>query len=637
MEITDIKKVLLQYWGYSSFRPLQEDIIMSALNGHDTLALMPTGGGKSICFQVPALAKEGICIVVSPLIALMKDQVDNLLKKNIKAAAIYSGLHHNEIDIILDKCIYDNIKFLYVSPERLETDMFLKRVTKMNINLLAIDEAHCISQWGYDFRPPYLRIAALRTIINKAPVLALTATATKEVVKDIQEKLNFKNGNIFVKSFERKNLTYFAFKQENKLDTLLKICNKNKGTAVVYVRNRKKTREIAEFLIRNKISAAYYHAGLDIKVREARQKDWMQNKARIMVSTNAFGMGIDKPDVRFVVHMDLPDCIEAYFQEAGRGGRDEKRAFAVILYEDSDIIDARNNLSNTYPEIQLMKRIYQAICNYLQVPLGGGVDQAFDFDLNIFSETYNFSPIVVFNTLRFLEKDGYLLMSEAMSSPSKVYIPISKEDLYRFQIQNEKFDGFIKILLRSYGGLLNDFVKISEMLIAKRAQIDVNNVRSILTYLDKINIINYSPVNTKPQIIFLTQRIEAKDLFFSPEHYQERKKAATIRLEKMINYVKNETKCRSKFLLSYFGENDSMRCGTCDICRKRNQLNLSQIEFDDIVEQIKPLLKEKNYRIEELSAELPNINNNNLVNIIQWLTDNEKIKMDTDNSYIWIK
>ncbi len=637
MSDIDIKQILFRHWGYGNFRPLQEDIIMSVINGHDTLALMPTGGGKSICFQVPALAKEGICIVVTPLIALMKDQVDNLSKKNIKAAAIYSGMHYNEIDIILDKCIYDNIKFLYVSPERLENEMFMKRATKMNVNLLAIDEAHCISQWGYDFRPPYLRIADLRKIINKTPVLALTATATKEVVKDIQEKLDFKNSNVFVKSFERKNLTYYVFKQENKLDILLKMCNKNKGSAIVYVRNRKKTRDIAEFLIRNNIPATYYHAGLDLKVREARQKDWMNNKTRIMVSTNAFGMGIDKPNVRFVVHMDIPDSIEAYFQEAGRAGRDEKKSFAVILYEDSDIIDAKKNLAATYPDLHLMKRIYDAICNYLQIPLDGGVDQTFDFDLNVFSDTYNFNSTIVFNTLRFLEKDGYLMMTEALSSPSKIFIPVSKDELYRFQIQNEKYDGFIKILLRSYGGLFNDFVKISEMLLAKRAQIDINAVKSILVHLDKCGIINYSPINTKPQIIFLSKRIDSKDLFFSQEHYYERLKAASTRLDKMIEYILNETKCRSRFLLEYFGEINALRCGTCDICRKRNQINLSQVEFDDIIEHIKPLLKERACKIEELSTKFPNINNNSLVTVIQWLTDNEKIKINEDNSYVWRK
>jgi len=633
---TDIKQILYYYWGYRTFRPLQEDIINSVLNGHDTLALMPTGGGKSICFQVPALAKEGICIVVSPLIALMKDQVEHLLKKNIKAAAIYSGLHYNEIDIILDKCIYNEIKFLYVSPERLETELFLKRLHKMNVNLLAIDEAHCISQWGYDFRPPYLKIVNIRNIISNTPVLALTATATKEVINDIIEKLNFKEHNLFIKSFERKNLTYYVFKQENKHETLLKICNKNKGSGIIYVRNRKKTKEISEFLIKNKISATYYHAGLDMNVREARQKEWMSEKTRIMVATNAFGMGIDKPNVRFVIHLNIPDCIEAYFQEAGRAGRDEKQAFAVILYQNSDIAEAQNNLKSSYPEPQLMKNIYTSICNYLQIPVGSGADQAFDFDLNLFSERYNFSPVIVFNTIRFLEKEGLLMMNEAMSSPSKIFIPISKEELYRFQIKNEKYDGFIKLILRSYGGLFTDFVNISEALLAKRAQTDINTIKTLLNNLDKLKIINYVPTNTKPQIIFLSPRIESKNLIFSKEHYHDRFKAAKIRLNKMIDYLENETKCRSQFLLSYFGEKDSIRCGKCDICKKRNLLNVSQIEFDYIVEQIKPLLKTKPYKLEELSTMLTNINTNHLTIVIQWLADNEKIKINPDKSYTWI-
>jgi ATP-dependent DNA helicase RecQ len=394
-------EILEKYWGFKNFRPLQEEIINAVLNGKDTLALLPTGGGKSICFQVPAMLKEGICIVVSPLIALMKDQVDNLLNKGIKAIAITSSMHKREIDIALDNCIHGNIKFLYLSPERLETEIVQVRLQKMNISLIAIDEAHCISQWGYDFRPSYLKIELLRELLPKTPVLALTATATKEVVKDIQEKLHFKKENVFQESFERKNVAYIVLNEEDKLARLLKLATNVKGTGIVYVRNRKTTQDIANYLISNQLSADFYHAGLDTKTREQKQNNWIQNKTRIIVCTNAFGMGIDKPDVRFVAHIDLPDSLEAYFQEAGRAGRDGKKSFAVLLYNASDKINLERNIELNFPTIDEIRQTYQALANYYQIATGAGLGTTYNFDITAFCDNYKLQAITVFNSLKF--------------------------------------------------------------------------------------------------------------------------------------------------------------------------------------------------------------------------------------------
>ncbi|MEI7662601.1 MAG: ATP-dependent DNA helicase RecQ [Bacteroidota bacterium] len=414
-----LQQILLKYWGYSRFRPLQEEIIQSVLDGKDTLALLPTGGGKSLCFQVPALAMDGICIVISPLIALMKDQVDNLKKRGIPAASLHSGMHPDEIDLVIGNCRFGETRLLYISPERLATDKMRELIRHIKVSLLAVDEAHCISQWGHDFRPPYMQIANIRSLIPGTPVLALTATATPLVVKEIQQNLEFKRENVFQKSYERKNLTYLVFREEDKLRRLIKIITKVRGPVIVYVRNRRQTKEIAEYLRKNGLSADFYHAGLDSKTREKRQSAWISEESRIIVSTNAFGMGIDKPNVRLVVHLDLPDSIEAYFQEAGRAGRDEKRAYAVLLYETADIIDSRHNLKLSYPGLPVIRDIYQALGNYLQLPVGMGKDLQCDFDLADFARQYNFQPVIVFNCLRFLEKEGYVMLTEGLHHPSK--------------------------------------------------------------------------------------------------------------------------------------------------------------------------------------------------------------------------
>lgn len=626
-------KILTKYWGYANFRPLQQEIINSLLEGHDTLALLPTGGGKSICFQVPALAREGVCLVVSPLIALMKDQVANLNKLGIKAVAIFSGLSSSEIDIALDNCIYGQTKFLYLSPERLTTDIFRTRIHKMKVSLIAVDEAHCISQWGYDFRPPYLRIAEIREFLPQVPLIAVTATATSDVVKDICQKLELKNEKIFLKSFERKNLTYAVLKEEDKLQRLLKICRKVSGTGIIYVRNRRKTREIADFLRKNGISADYYHAGLDAKIRDEKQHAWTREKIRVIASTNAFGMGIDKPNVRFVVHMDLPDSPEAYFQEAGRAGRDEKKAYAVLLFNQSDIIDLDRFFENSYPPPDFIRNVYNALGNYLQLAAGSGKDKRFDFSLADFCSHYRLERITTFNALKILEKEGYLLLSEAFAHPSKILILLNKEDLYRFMVATPFYDPFLKVLLRSYTGLFTEFTRIDEAELASRLKINRAQVHNHLWKLHQLRVLHYDPQNTKPQITFSQPRQQTQDLVISAENYADRKKYARLRVEAMKSYVLSENRCRSIILLEYFGEKNAHRCGACDICLERNKLDLSKLEFDHALSLIKPVLQNHSMSIKELLEKIQSqMPEKKIVKVIQWLMDNGKIKSDPQNN-----
>lgn len=631
------QQVLLKYWGYSSFRLLQEEIINSILTGNDTLALMPTGGGKSICFQVPALMKDGICLVISPLIALMKDQVENLKKKNIKAIAITSAMSKREIDISFDNCIYGDYKFLYLSPERLETELARIRIQHMKVNLLAVDEAHCISQWGYDFRPSYLKIAELRELLPSVPILALTATATPVVAKDIQQKLLFKKENLLRKSFERKNLAYVVLNEEDKAGRLLKIAEKLKGTGIVYVRNRKRTQEIADFLRRNKISADYYHAGLESHTRNIKQDVWIKNKTRIIVCTNAFGMGIDKPDVRFVVHLDLPDCLEAYFQEAGRAGRDEKKSYAVLLYNNSDKIELEDHLQTSFPPLAEIKKVYQALGNYFQLPEGTGEGSSFDFDIHTFCSNYNLNPVTTFSSLKFLEKEGYISLSDAFFQPSRILCLLNKENLYKFQVEHPAFDDFIKLLLRSYSGLFDNYTRISEQETGKRTGKSFQDVQKIFRTLEKQEVISYLPQTEMPQLFFLTERMDAKDIFISKENLQLLKEKAQERAAWMIHYAEAKTKCRSQILLSYFGETDSYRCGICDFCVERNKLDVSNLEFETVTGQIKNLLAKQPLTLTELVTGVKNSSEDKTIKVIQWLTDNEKIIHDQENKLIWHK
>lgn len=631
-----IQQILIKYWGFNSFRPLQEDIINSVLDGNDTLALLPTGGGKSICFQIPGLAKEGICIVISPLIALMKDQVGNLNKRGIKAYAIYSGMHKKEIDLILENCAYGNTKFLYVSPERLDTKLLRERIKKMNVNLLAIDESHCISQWGYDFRPQYLKIAEIRDFLPTTPVMALTATATPEVVTDIQDKLEFKNPRIFQKSFERRNLTYTVFYEEDKLGRILRIINNVKGSGIIYARNRRKTRELAEFLYKNKISADYYHAGLSPEVRDTTQDAWIKGKRRVIVATNAFGMGIDKPDVRFVVHVDLPDSLEAYFQEAGRGGRDEEKAYAVLLYDNNDISNAEKSLKQSYPDLKIIRNVYKALGNHYQLAVGSGKNLSFDFNISEFSKKFNFDTPTVYNSLKLLEKDGYLILSNTFNNPSKINFGVNKDYLYRFQVKNAYYDNFIKLILRNYTGVFTSFIKIDENELARKSKLDTNKVIKLLKELANLGVITYVQKKTKPQLIFVCERLDTKDIVFSKMNYQDRKNAAVVRQNAVINYASDVSHCRSQILLSYFGEKKSKRCGSCNVCLERNKADLSKFEFDTILNKIKPLLSEKEYTINELVDKSHGISEEKIIKVISWLVDNNKIE-HFENKIRWVR
>jgi len=630
------KQILQQYWGHHQFRPLQEEIIDAVLNGDDALALLPTGGGKSICFQVPAMVKDGICIVISPLIALMKDQVEGLKRKGIRAVAIFSGMRADEVDVAFDNCIHGNVKFLYLSPERLSSELARERISQMKVNLIAVDEAHCISQWGYDFRPPYLKIAEIRELLPAVPVLALTATATPEVRDDIMQKLLFSKPNIFLKSFERKNLSYVVFYEEDKFSRMLNVIRKVQGSGIVYVRSRKRTREIAEFLQHNKVPSHYYHAGLPQADRSKRQDEWLHGKVTAMVATNAFGMGIDKPDVRWVLHMDVPETPEAYYQEAGRAGRDEKTAYAVLLYQQTDVVNLQSQLEHSYPPPEQVEKVYQAVANFLQVPVGGGLGVSYDFNLFSFCDTFKLDPVNTYSCLKVLESEGYLVAGEAIARQSKIHISVNGADLYNFQVQQAGYDNFIKVLLRSYEGLFDDFVNINETDIAKRTGMNAENVARSLRYLEKVNILRYVPKKDSPQLSFLLSRVAADRLELNKKSIAERKKRAVLKMKAMIEYITEKDKCRSSMLLNYFGESTSHRCGVCDYCRNRNKLDLNEIEFKGIRDKIKTAVMKKHLPLNELVSEIHIPNDDKALKIIQWLLDNEHLRYTKKNELEWV-
>jgi len=598
------REILKQYWGYSEFRPLQEEIVLSASQGRDTLALMPTGGGKSVTFQVPALAKEGICLVITPLIALMNDQVENLRARKIKAMAIHSGMTGHEIGIALDNCIYGDYKFLYLSPERLKTELFRIRVQKMKVNLIAVDEAHCISQWGYDFRPAYLEIPELRKLLPGVPVLALTATATSRVAKDIMQNLSFGKEHVLKKSFERKNLVYAVRKTEDKFRELLKIAGKVEGSAIIYVRNRKKTREVAELLQREGHKATFYHAGLKYDDRLGRQREWQSGKIRIMVSTNAFGMGIDKPDVRFVLHVDLPDSPEAYFQEAGRAGRDGKRAWAILLYGDSDerMVDRRIEIN--FPPFSVIREIYHALFNYLQVPVGAGKGMSYDFVLGDFLSAFKFNALTVASSLGILAREGYLVITEEINNPSRIHFTVGRDELYRFQLSNPEFDTFLKVMLRSYTGLFSQYVAFDEATLARRTNTTRDKVYQYLLKLAGLQIVSYIPKRKNPVITLLEERLEAKNIHLSAERYKFRKERYTERINELLEYARNDNKCRSQYLLTYFGELNAQRCGQCDVCVAGNALPEDHPDPREIRTQLLQLLSESPTDLETLTGKL---------------------------------
>ena len=630
----EIRQILSRFWGFEEFRSLQEEIILSVLSGKDTLALMPTGGGKSVTFQVASLAREGICIVVTPLIALMKDQVDQLNKRKIKATAIHSGMTRHEIDVTLNNCVFGDFKFLYLSPERLGTELFLTRVRDMKVNLIAVDEAHCISQWGYDFRPSYLKISSLREVLEGVPVLALTATATPEVCDDIQERLSFQEKNLLSKSFDRENLGYIVRHTEDKERELCGIILKLKGSGIVYARNRKKCRELALLLKEKGVSADFYHAGLKQDIRNQRQQGWTTNQYRVMVATNAFGMGIDKPDVRFVIHADLPDTPEAYFQEAGRAGRDGNTAWAILLFSPADKRLAEQRVEVNFPGIPKIRDVYKALCNYLQIAHGSGKGQQYDFELGEFLHRFRFSAMVANSALKILSTEGYIAITDAFNNPSRIKFQVERDGLYNFQVKNAGFDGFIKLLLRSYSGLFSQYVRIDEAFLARRSGLSPERVYNYLKTLSSRHIIRYIPRKEVPVITFLEERLDEKNLLISPERYNFRKERYKRRINEILRYASVETLCRNQFLLSYFGQMDTPACGRCDVCRSEETPKPGSGEFQSMVEVIAKQLQTDSKGLEELVSE-SGLDPEKAVRIVEWLVDQGKVVREKSLMLRW--
>ena len=618
--------ILKKYWGYSEFRPLQEDIINAVLEGKDVLALLPTGGGKSICFQVPGLALDGLTIVVTPLISLMRDQVEQLNKRQIKAAAIYSGMPAREIDIILDNCAYGDIKFLYLSPERLKTELMRQRVLKMNVSLIAIDEAHCISLWGFDFRPPYLQISEFREIAGpEIPMIALTATATEKVINDIVEKLDLQEPGIFSRSFARENISYSVRNELDKQRKLLEVLRKTDGSGIVYVNSRRETRDLAAFLSKNAIKADFYHAGLSAEVRNIKQESWIADETRIIVATNAFGMGIDKPDVRIVVHMEVPSSPEAYYQESGRAGRDGKPSFSVIIYNDNDVSRLKNMVEQSNPGPDYLKRIYQALANHLSVAVGASENASYDFDIAAFCNHFNFEPRAAYLAIKKLENEGFIQLNEAFQNPSRVWILLNRQDLYRFQIENSEYDPLIKALLRLYGGeLMNQLSKVSEGRIATSLDTTAAEIQKGLSHLDKMDILDYDMQKDKPQLMFMEQRYDSDNLPLDMKAIKERTSNEFKKVEAMISYVENDQRCRSQILLDYFGEVSYDRCGNCDTCLGQKQKD-EIVHRDQYHEQILHILKEGPHYIEELISEIEPESEEELQMIVREMIDQGSI------------
>lgn len=625
-------EILKTYWGYDSFRTPQEEIINHVAQGNDTIALLPTGGGKSICFQVPALMRKGLCIVVSPLIALMKDQVDHLNKRGIKAEALHSGMHYKEMDRILDNAIQGMYSFLYVSPERLKTELFLARAIQMPISLLAIDEAHCISQWGYDFRPSYLDIISFRTILQDVPCIALTASATSKVVADIIQLLNLKKTKIFRKSFARENLSYTVLNEENKENKLLAILKKVQGSAVVYVRNRKRTKEISDFLQRNGISSSYYHAGLTHEERNSRQEQWISNALRVIVSTNAFGMGIDKPDVRLVVHMDIPPDLESYYQEAGRGGRDSKKAYAILLFAKYDIEQVRKSVEDQKITPTEVKNIYDALCEYLIIPVESGNQSSFNFSIDDFVLQKKISYSKVMNALKLHEQMSLLHCTEAVFTPSKIMITCSKEDLYRLELEHPQYEPLLKVLLRSYGGIFDTPVIIRESFIASRLKTTVEKVKKALVQLHTFQFISYVPESDTPKITFIQNRIPSSNLPLHQLHFIELNKNKDEKCKEMIYYVQNKEKCRTRIICRYFDEDLINDCGICDICIEQKKSKNHSIDMPNIIAKINDILHIESCSFEMLQQRCL-IPDEKLNQALDWMIHTGQITQDSKLYY----
>lgn len=586
------KEILKQYWNYDNFRGIQEEIIESIGKGHDTLGLMPTGGGKSITFQVPALAQPGLCLVITPLIALMKDQVRNLRDRGIKALAVYSGMTREEIVVALENCIFGDYKFLYISPERLDTDIFRAKLRNMKINMITVDESHCISQWGYDFRPAYLKISEIRELLPTVPVLALTATATPEVVMDIQTKLGFReDSRIFRMSFERKNLAYIVRNTESKQEELLHILNSVSGSAIVYTRNRKRTREVAELLVNNEITATFYHAGLNNDVKDQRQKSWLSGESRVMVATNAFGMGIDKPDVRLVIHVDLPDSPEAYFQEAGRAGRDGQKAYAVLLYAKSDKATLSKRITDTFPDKEYIRKVYEDVNYYFQMAMGDGLGCTFAFNLDEFCRNFKHFPVQADSALKILTRAGYLEYTDEQDNASRILFTIHRDELYKLRETDPETEKLINVILRSYTGLFTDYAYINEDSLAIRSGLTRQRIYEILLMLTRRHILHYIPRKKTPYIIYTRERQEAGRLAITRDIYEERKESYITRIKAMTEYATAEDKCRSRMLLRYFGEKNEHNCGLCDVCLSKHHSGMKLGEFQEMENQIREQLE----------------------------------------------
>lgn len=618
-------RILREVWGFGSFRPLQEDIIISVGDKKlDTLGLLPTGGGKSILFQVPALANEGLCLVVTPLISLMKDQTDNLRSRQIKAVAVYSGLTAHEIDVALNNCVHGYYKFLYVSPERLSTSLFLARLPDMKISMLVVDEAHCISQWGYDFRPSYLRIADIRRYLPQTPILALTATATPEVVGDIQQKLHFRAPNVFRSSFARPNVSIIVRQTEDKAGKLIKIAQWARGTGIVYARSRKRVKEVATRLREAGLSADYYHAGLTTEAKEARQEAWKSGRCRIMVATNAFGMGIDKADVRFVAHIDLPESPEAYFQEIGRAGRDGKESWAVLLFNKADVQRLEKSIETRFPPRETIIKVYQSLADYYQIPIGGGKETSHDFSPGDFAKRFQIDIATTFSALKILQSGGYIEFSEEMNAPSRIMFLVGRDDLYKFQVANEQFDAFIKLLLRSYTGLFSEYAKIDELHLAQKAATKPETIFQYLITLSRNKIIHYIPRKSNPVIFFPEERIENRSVLISRENYEMQLERYKKRVDAMIAYATGNNQCRSRFLLNYFGEKNTAACKKCDVCRKKNELGISEHLFNEVVSGILQRVSEAPQHMEQLVRQT-NTSETKTIEIVRWMLEQDMI------------
>ena len=619
--------ILKQYWGYDDFRGIQQEIIHSIGSGKDTLGLMPTGGGKSIAFQVPALAQEGICIVITPLIALMKDQVENLKKRGIKAAAIYSGLTHNEILVTLENCIFGDYKFLYVSPERLSSELFLTKLKRMRVSFITVDEAHCISQWGYDFRPSYIRIADLRKVVPQAPVLALTATATPEVVKDIQDKLLFRQEHVFKMSFARKNLAYVVRHTEDKESELLHIINSIPGTVIVYCRSRKGCRDLAAQLEERGLTATFYHAGLSNCEKDERQRLWQTDQCRVMVATNAFGMGIDKPDVRLVVHMDVPDSPEAYFQEAGRAGRDGRKAYAVLLYNASDKTKLMKRIPDTFPDREFIKEIYEHICYYYQMAMGDGLNVTREFNLNEFCRNFKHFPVPTDSALRILTRAGYLEYIDEQENDSRLIFLVRRDELYHLDGLEPEYESLLQAVLRSYGGVFSDYITIDETLLGKQTGLSRDMVYRGLIALGKRRIISYIPYKKTPYIRFAQKRVETERIVISREIYENRKEKYEARIQAMIDYATRDDLCRSRMLLAYFGETSEENCLACDVCLKKNSIGISQGLAENVERRITVLLREQK-EVPVHDIDFPGISRETVGQVLHQMVQEEKLLLD---------